>query len=214
MSNAFLRLIESGRIQSSDGLKAAYRKAIMKTHPDAAGSNKYLESYLKLRIHYEEAKGYLEKTRNIRSIQEDNHRLAFFEKLNQIESLEMPYAFHPDEHRDELLRLKKSATNEISGWKGDLAALYGRADKEYVRIKTEKPRGPYLRHALALNIRPLFHNLIAYHLTGRELYAKQAKQNLAAILQRLTDNGSLALREFLAVLLDDMKNGPAVIAGM
>ena len=51
MSNAFLRLIESGRIQSSDGLKAAYRKAIMKTHPEAAVSNKYLESYLKLRSH-------------------------------------------------------------------------------------------------------------------------------------------------------------------
>jgi len=48
MSNPLLQLIETGRIQTFDGLKAAYRQAIMKTHPDAVGSDKYVESYLKL----------------------------------------------------------------------------------------------------------------------------------------------------------------------
>ena len=58
-NNVLLQLIETGRVQTLDGLKAAYRKAVMKTHPDAAGSNKYLESYLKLRSQYEEAKAHL-----------------------------------------------------------------------------------------------------------------------------------------------------------
>jgi len=173
MSNPLLQLIETGRIHTFDGLKAAYRKAIMKTHPDAVGSNKYVESYLKLRSQYDEAKAYFVKSQNtqlsLEEIENTNHRLAFFEKLNQIELLEMPYAFHPEENREQLLSLRKAAMDEISGWKKELATLYGKADKEYVRIKIEKPMGPYLKHALALNVRPLVHNLIAYHLTGREL---------------------------------------------
>jgi hypothetical protein len=64
---------------------------------------------------------------------------------------------------------------------------------------------------LALNVRPLVHNLVAYHLTGRELYAKQAKQNLSAIMHRLTERSCIAFRDFLSMLLDDMKNGPAVL---
>jgi len=183
----------------------------MTTHPDAVGSNKYLESYLKLRGQYEEARCYLEKSQNTKNGQKSNHRLAFFEKLSQIESMEMPYAFHPNAHLDEVASLKRAAIIEISCWKRDFAGLYGRANEDYVRIKAEKPRGPYLRHALALNVRPLVHNLIAYHLTGRELYARQARQNVSGIMQRLAENGCAALREFLALLLDDMKNGPAVL---
>ena len=110
-----------------------------------------------------------------------------------------------------MVTIRKAATDEISAWNEELATLYGRADKEYLRIKTEKPMGPYLKHALALNVRPLVHNIIAYHLTGRELYAKQAKQNLSGIMHRLTENGCVALREFLTLLLDDLKNGPAVL---
>jgi|APFre7841882654_1041346.scaffolds.fasta_scaffold142806_2 hypothetical protein len=215
MSNVLLQLIETGRIQTFDGLKAAYRKAIMKTHPDAVGSDKYLESYLKLRSQYDEAKTYFAKFQSTQDNQDEientNHRLSFFEKLNQIETLEMPYAFHPEENFDQVVTLRKAAMEEISGWKQELAALYRRADQEYLRLKTEKPMGPYLKHALALNVRPLVHNIIAYHLTGRELYAKQAKQNLSGIMQRLTENGCVALRDFLTLLLDDLKNGPAVL---
>lgn len=211
MSNALLQLIEIGRIRTVDGLQAAYREAIMKTHPDAVGSNKYLESYLKLRNQYEEARCYLEKSQNTKSNQDKNHRLAFFEKLDQIESLELPYSFHPNAHRDQLLSLKEAATKEISGWKKELVDMYCWADKDYVKIKAENPEGPYLRHAVALNVRPLVHNLIAYHLTGRELYAKQARQNLSGIMHRLTQSGCAALRAFLTLLLDDMKNGPAVL---
>jgi hypothetical protein len=215
MTNVLLQLIQAGRIQTLDGLKGAYRNAIMKTHPDAVGSNRYLESYLGLRSQYEEAKAYLAKSRPSESNSEEsekrNHRLAFFEKLNQIESLEMPYSFHPEDNMEQLLAAKKAAMNELSSWKHELATLYKSADKEYVRIKNEKPRGPYLKHALALNIRPLVHDLVGYHLTGRDVYAKQARQNLSGIMHRLTENNCASLREFLILLLEDMKNGPAVL---
>jgi hypothetical protein len=107
MTNVLMQLIQAGRIQTLDGLKGAYRNAIMKTHPDAVGSNKYLESYLELRNQYEEAKAYLAKSRPLEGNSEKddkrNHRLEFFEKLNQIESLETPYAFHPEENIETLL---------------------------------------------------------------------------------------------------------------
>ena len=214
MSNPLLQLIVTGRIRSADKLKAAYRKAIMKTHPDAVGSNKYVERYLKLRSQYDEAKNYLTESQNTQVSQDrfesSNHRLAFFEKLNQIERLEVPYAFHLDENIEQLVSLRKAAMDEISGWKQEIAPLYASADKEYVRLKTEKPMGPYMKYALALNVRPLVHNLTMYHLTGRKLYATQTRQNLSAIMHRLTENGCTALREFLTLLLEDMKNGPAV----
>jgi curved DNA-binding protein CbpA len=127
MSNVLLQLIETGRIQTLDGLKAAYRKAVMKTHPDAAGSNKYLESYLKLRSQSEEAKAYFARAQNTQANLDEaenrNHRLAFFEKLNQIETLEMPYTFNPEENFDRVVTLRKAATAEISAWNEELAAL-------------------------------------------------------------------------------------------
>ena len=123
----------------------------------------------------------------------------------------MPYAFHPEENLEKLVVAKKAAANELEQWRKDLAGLYSRADTEYVRIKTEKPMGPYLKHAVALNIRPLVHNLITFHLTGRDLYAKQARQNLSGIMHQLGENHCVALREFLSLLLDDMKRGPAVL---
>ena len=65
--------------------------------------------------------------------------------------------------------------------------------------------------ALALNVRPLMYDLIAYHLTGQDLYAKQARQNLSGIKHQLAQKGCVALRGLLSLLLDDMKNGAAVL---
>ena len=215
MGNALIQLIRSDKLRSFEDLKSAYHKVIMKTHPDAVGSDMYLDRYLKLSAEYEEARAYLAEYRgaggDLDHQVSENHRLAFFQQLRVIESLEMPYAFHPEENLEKLLIAKKTAKDELQCWRKELAGLYSRADKEYVRIKTEKPMGPYLKHALALNVRPLVHNLIGFHLTGRDLYAKQAKQNLSGIMHQLSENGCNALREFLSVLLDDMRNGAAVL---
>ena len=179
MVNALIQLIQSGKLRTLEDLRSTYHKIVMKTHPDAVGSDKYLNRYLQLSNEYEEAKGFLTESQRAQGDSvgqsSQNHRLAFFQQLHLIETLEMPYNFHPEENFEELVVAKKAAANELERWRNDLAGLYSRADKEYVRIKTEKPMGPYLKHALALNVRPLVHNLIAFHLTGRDLYAKQGK---------------------------------------
>jgi len=215
VSNLLIKLIREDKIKTSEGLKSAYRTLVLKTHPDAVGSDKHLESYLELSNQYEEAKTYLTRSRQTHSIPTDdrsrNHRLAFFRQLDLIESLEMPYAFHPEENKDRILIAKRTAMAEISNWKKELGELYEEADREYVSIKAEKPMGPYLKHALALNIRPLVHNLIAFHLTGRDLYAKQARQNLSGIMHQLVENGYDALREFLSLIIVDVKNGAAIL---
>jgi hypothetical protein len=215
MSNILMKLILSGTIQSIENLKGLYHKIIMKTHPDAVGSNLHLEKYLELHGQYEEALAYLVKSNQTQSISDKidykNHRLSFFQHLNLIESMEMPYAFHPEENIDQLFSSKNTAKVELSKWRIELLKLYINADKEYVKIKTEKPMGPYLKHALALNVRPLVHNIIGYHITGRKLYAKQAKQNQSAIMHQLTENGCLSLRDFLSILIEDMNNGAAVL---
>jgi len=123
----------------------------------------------------------------------------------------MPYSYHKDENREKLDLAKKTAMDELLGWRKDLVELYRCADKEYVGIKNLSPMGPYLTHALALNVRPLMHNLIEYHLTGRDLHAKQARQNISGIMHRLTVKGCVALCEFLSILLEDMKDGAAVL---
>jgi len=198
MGNVLIQLIQSGKLRSFEDLKSTYHKIVMKTHPDAVGSDKYLAEF-------HSAQGVSDEQAC------KNHRLAFFEQLRLIESLEMPYAFHQEENLEKLSLAKKAASDALQSWNKELAELYSQADKEYVKIKTEKPMGPYLKHALALNVTPLMHNLIAFHLTGRDLYAKQARQNLSGIMHQLTENGCNALREFLSVLLDDMKRGAAVL---
>ncbi len=215
MRNVLIQLIDAGRVQTLEELKSAYRKVTLKTHPDAVGSDRYLESYLELSGHYREAKAYLARSQPAGTGPDEseirNHRLAFFRQLHLIESMEMPYAFHQEENGEKLRVAKTAAMNELVIWKEELAGLYREADKEYAGIKREKPMGPYLKHALALNVRPLLHNLIGYHLTGRELYAKQARQNLSGIMHKLSEKGCVSLREFLEFLLEDMKNGPAVL---
>lgn len=213
--NVLVTLIHAGKIRTLQDLKSAYHKLVMKTHPDAVGSGRHLESYLELSSHYREARAYLSMAENGQSdsfINDTiNHRLGFFQQLHLIESLEMPYSYHKDENREKLDLAKKTAMDELLGWRKDLVELYRCADKEYVGIKNLRPMGPYLTHALALNVRPLMHNLIEYHLTGRDLYAQQARQNISGIMHRLTVKGCVALREFLSILLEDMKDGAAVL---
>jgi hypothetical protein len=212
--NDFIRLIQSGKLRSFEELRSIYHKVILKTHPDAAGSDKYLSVYLRLGADYEEARAYLAEAERAQGDTGGriarNHRLAFFRALRLVEMLELPYSYHRDANHAELRIAKESALNELGSWKCEWIDLYRDADGEYVRIKSERPEGPYLKHALALNIRPLVHNLVSFHITGRELYAKQARQNISGIMHQLTENRCHALCRFLTFLLDDMKTGAAL----
>ena len=215
VNNALIQLIVDGRIRSLEGLRATYHQLVMQTHPDAVGSDKLVRKFLEFSDQYEEAKAYFART-----VQDDgfpseasktNHRLEFYKQLHLIESLEMPYAFRSDENQESIRTAKQTATSALSQWKPAVVDLYVKADSDHLSIKREKPRGPYLKHALALNIRPIIHNIVAFHLTGQEVYARQSQQNLDAIMQKLADQSWNALHGFLTFMIEDLKNGAAVL---
>jgi hypothetical protein len=123
----------------------------------------------------------------------------------------MPYAFHPEENQQRTETARQRAIGELLSWRPDIVELYRKADAEHSRIKGEKPSGPYMKHAIALNVRPLIHNILAYQLTGQQVYAKQSRQNLNAIMQKLAERGCNALHGFITFMIEDSKNTAAVL---
>jgi len=88
MKNVFIPLIDDGRIATLDALKRAYRRLVMKTHPDAIGSNRLVRDFLEFSEFYEEAKSYLSKkgeqlTRDVKT-NKWNYRLEFFRQLKKL----------------------------------------------------------------------------------------------------------------------------------
>jgi len=215
VNNALIQLIVDGRIRTVEDLRATYRKLAMQTHPDAVGSDKLVRKFLEFSDQYEEAKAYLAQSVQDRGLSSEasrtNYRLKFYRQLHLIESLEMPYAYHLDENQEFIRVAKQMAISALSQWKPAVVDLYVKADSDHLSIKREKPSGPYLKHALALNIRPIIHNIVAVHLTGQEVYAKQTQQNLMAIMQKLADQGWNALHGLLTFMIEDLKNGAAVL---
>jgi hypothetical protein len=215
VNNALIQLIVDGRIRTLEDLRTTYRKLAMQTHPDAVGSDKLVRKFLEFSDQYEEAKAYLAQSVQDHGLSSEtskaNYRLEFYKQLHLIESLEMPYAFHSDENQESIRVAKQMAISALSQWKPAVVDLYVKADSDHLAIKREKPRGPYLKHALALNIRPIIHNIVAFHLTGQEVYARQSQQNLNAIMQKLADQSWNALHGLLTFMIEDLKNGAAVL---
>jgi hypothetical protein len=215
MNNPLVQLIVDGRIRTLADLRSAYHKLAMQTHPDAVGSDRLVARFLEFSDHYEEARAYLvQSTNKLDSLDEASitkHRLEFYRQLHMVESLEMPYAFHPEENRESIESAKRLAIRALSQWKPAAVDLYVKADADHVAIKREKPSGPYLKHALALNIRPIIHNVVAFQLTAQQVYARQSKQNLDAVMQKLADQGWNALHGLLTFMIEDLENGAAVL---
>jgi hypothetical protein len=186
----------------------------MRTHPDAVGSDELVEEYLSLSSYYEEARRFFENRSGAReetvNAIEQNHRLAYFQILEKLERIDKPYSFHRQQNRITIRALQDEAQLHFHNWNGRYEQLYLAADREYDRIKMEKPSGPHVQRALAIAISPVFHNIVAYHLTGMSFYKKQVNQNLKAILQRLVTEEFHALKQFIELLISDMDNGPAV----
>jgi hypothetical protein len=186
----------------------------MKTHPDAVGSNRLVEGYLSLSSYYEEAKHLFE---NVNGLQKEtgkvivqNHRLAYYQILQKLELIDKPYSFNRQQNSKRIKELKAEAYFHFSTWNGQNEKIYVDADQDYDRLKSEKPLGPFMKHAMAINVSPIFHNIVTYHLTGMMFYRKQVNQNLKAVLQRLVKKKCQALKEFIELLIRDMNNGPAV----
>jgi hypothetical protein len=212
MENVFIQLIDQGRVGDLDGLKRAYRRLVMRTHPDAIGSARLVKEFLEFGEYYEAAKIYLKLKVPAPSTglqkESSNHRLEFFRQLKKLEAIDTPYAFHRD--YGQINPIKALAVETFRKWGPRTVEFYTGADLEYDRIKREKPEGPYLKKALGLNLVPVFHNIIMFHLTGRIVYKKQVRQNLGAILDRLAKGGHFTLKEYIEFLVADLDGGAAV----
>jgi hypothetical protein len=214
MRNPLIRLINEGKINSLQQLKKTYRILVMKTHPDAVGSTRLVEGYLSLSSYYEEARRVFENVNGLQKeagkVIEKNHRLAYYQILQRLELIDKPYSFHRLQNSKKIKELKDEAYFHFITWNGRYEKLYKDADQDYDRLKSVMPLGPYMKHALAINVSPVFHNIITYHLTGMMFYRRQVNQNLKAILQKLVAEKCQALNEFIELLIRDMNNGPAV----
>jgi hypothetical protein len=214
MENLFITYITSGRIRTPDDLRSVYRKIVMKTHPDAVGTDKLVAKFIRLTALYEEAKLYLARHEIMPEHEpEKNYRLAFFKHLRALESLDMPYVFNRKKHATEIEAERTEAISCFGHWNTEKADLYVAAQEEYDKVKGEMPTGPYRKNALYLNLHPVFHNIISFHLSGMQFYRMQVRQNLDAVMKRLDERQFSSLKEFLKFLIDDMEAGPALLSG-
>jgi hypothetical protein len=55
-----MRMISEGRIRNLQQLKSAYRSLVLMTHPDAAGSDRLTDAFVRLSSDYDEARAFLE----------------------------------------------------------------------------------------------------------------------------------------------------------
>ncbi len=214
MGNAFIRYIENGKIRDHAELRSAYMKIVMKTHPDSVGSDRLVDKFLSLTDQYEEAREYLSKKLSTSGpgdeYFEESSRLSFFRHLRCLEAFDFPFNRDRDTYTRDLAYLKERALSCFTGWREADAGLYVEARRELDLIGSEMPHGPYRKHALYLNLRPVLHNITAYHLTGLQYYKIQMKQNLAAVLERLDERKLDNLKKYLLLLIRDMENGPAL----
>jgi hypothetical protein len=214
MPNAFIRFIDEGKIRDRADLRSVYMKIVMKTHPDTLGSDKLVHKFIRLTDQYEEAKRYL--AQRLASIAadsdpiEENIRLSFFKHLHDLEALDFPFNRNKSTYIRDLANLNDLARICFLKWRAGDLDLYSEAQKELDTLRSEMPMGPYRKHALYLNLRPVFHNIASYHLTGVRFYEIQVKRNLDAVIERLDERNFTNLKKYMLLLIEDMENGPAL----
>lgn len=212
MENVFIKYIDQGRIKSLSDLKKYYRQIVMRTHPDAIGSDKLVDQYIEYSNFYAEAVDRITKKEIEANKINKNYRLLFYKEFFKLERIDQPYAFNKHYNTVKEIELTKQRTFEyFSKWKENHIELYRKATDIYDQIKKEKPTGPYRKHALLFNLSPIFHNILSYQLTGLQFYRKQLKQNFAGIMYQLEKRKFDKLIEYIQFLIDDMERGPVIL---
>ena len=212
MENVFIKYIDQGRIKSLSDLKKYYRQIVMRTPPDAIGSDKLVDQYIEYSNFYAEAVDRITKKEIEANKINKNYRLLFYKEFFKLERIDQPYAFNKHYNTVKEIELTKQRTFEyFSKWKENHIELYRKATDIYDQIKKEKPTGPYRKHALLFNLSPIFHNILSYQLTGLQFYRKQLKQNFAGIMYQLEKRKFDKLIEYIQFLIDDMERGPVIL---
>jgi hypothetical protein len=215
MENLFIKYIKEGKIRSLEELKKIYHRIVMKTHPDAVGSNKLVDKYLQYSNYYDEAKKFIwqmsGEAMTPTEHETQNYRLLFYKEYYKLEIIDKPYAFNKHFHTQaEILLAKQRSFEYFSKWKKENINLYEQANNSYEQIKTEKPRGPYRKYALLFNLSPVFHNILSFQMTGLFYYKNQLKQNLTTVFTKLEERRMYPLIDFIQLLIRDMENGPVI----
>ena len=216
MENIFIKYMNEGRIRSLDDLKRYYRRIVMRTHPDAVGSDRLVERYIEYGNQYSEARLAIEREANHphAAMNQDpaDYRLLFYKEFYQLERMERPYA--PGTYRnsgEDREAARQRLQEYLAKWKEDRIDLHRQAHITYDQIRKERPRGPYRKHALLFNLRPVFHNILSYQLTGLVFYRRQLSQNFAGVMYQLERRGFDRLIEYIHFLIADMDSGPAIM---
>jgi hypothetical protein len=213
MSNPLLQPVAEGRIRNLADLKNAYRDLLKQTNPDGLDSATFIQKYLESNSHYEEAKAYLAQTgSDIAPSMETagtNHRLEFYKQLHLIELIETQSASQTENNQVSINTTKELAIMALSKWKPGVADLWAKVDAELILNKKERQIALYIKHSLALSIRTLVDNIIAFHLSGNEDYARQSRLRSNSIMQKVAGRGWRSLYGFLTFIIEDMKNGAA-----
>jgi hypothetical protein len=215
IENYFLERIRTGKIMDLQGLKKAYRSLVKKTHPDAVGSERLAGKFMLIRQNFEEACQALpEVGGHCEAAEADRrpkHRFLFFKELQNLDCLESPYCLDKADLAAKIQTSNLAVAGHFARWKAEWVDIFAAAQGEYDRIKKEKPpHAPYRKNDLNACLRPVFFNIVCYHLSGQDFYRKQLRQNLAAILHLLEERRFLALRRYVVFLIKDMEKGPAV----
>ncbi len=82
---------------------------------------------------------------------------------------------------------------------------------ELVEFQKEKPTALNVLDSVALSIRPLIDNIIAFHLSGKDDYARQSRLSSNSIMQKIAGRGWRSLYGFITFIIEDMTNGAAAL---
>lgn len=214
MDNAFFKYIRDGRIRTHNQLRAVYHRLLMSAKPGSSGLDRF-NGFLTLAEQYDQAKRFLDRHLGLRiEEQKDDSevlRMEFFRNFALFDDLDTPYNNVKIGASNAVAEPAARARAAFEKWQPNMRGIYSDAMRSYDRIRLLKYQPSSADSILSLNLKPLFHNIVYYHRTGREMYQRHVKHSLDGILHQLNQGNHPALSGFVHFLFQDMSKGPALL---
>jgi curved DNA-binding protein CbpA len=176
MAKTLIDLIDTGRIKTLEDLKSAYHKIVMKTHPDAIGSNKLLPQYLSLTDQYEEAKKYLSLAKD----EQKNLKPKFSIRLGLTEAIDKLNAQECKADGRKIISAKEKAQSTVERWEKDWTDLYDKENNPVIMIVPHLPN-----------------NIIAFRIVDNDLYLIRAHKDQRLTLYKVSGADNKLLQFFM-----------------